>query len=69
MFPLDWAVMQAGRNVRVVMRTGRSYVGVFLGCDSNINLVLDKMVLWDTKEVVGKSILNGSAVAYIESSV
>lgn len=67
MQPLEWTVGQKGKKVRVVLRTGRVYTGVLVTYDANVNLLMDNLTLWNTNEYIGKAILNGATVAYIES--
>ncbi|KAH9386716.1 uncharacterized protein NEMAJ01_1612 [Nematocida major] len=67
MQPIDWIEQQKGKSIRIVLRTGRVYTGVFVNYDSNVNILVDEMVCSNTKEKLGRSLLNGSTVAYIES--
>ncbi|OAG30170.1 hypothetical protein NEDG_01753 [Nematocida displodere] len=66
MHPIDWAIAQVGKNVRIVLRGGKVYTGMLLGYDGNVNLVMDHLTLANTNEYIGRSILSGVTVAYIE---
>lgn len=67
MQPIDWIEEQKGKKIRIVLRTGRVYTGTFLNYDNNVNMLIEDLECWSTKEVIGKSLLNGTTVAYIES--
>ncbi|KAI5190292.1 U6 snRNA-associated Sm-like protein LSm5 [Nematocida sp. AWRm77] len=67
MQPLEWTVKQKGKNIRVVLRTGKVYTGVLVDYDDNVNLLMSQLTLWNTEEYIGQAILNGATVAYIES--
>ncbi|KAI5185058.1 hypothetical protein NEHOM01_0563 [Nematocida homosporus] len=67
MQPVDWAVAQKGKRVRVVLRTGKVYTGVLVNYDANVNLLMNELVHWNTDEKIGRAILSGATVAYIEA--
>ncbi|EHY66238.1 hypothetical protein NERG_00934 [Nematocida ausubeli] len=69
MQPVEWIEKNKGERVRVVLRTGRVYSGTFISYDSNVNILFEDLSCWNTKEKIGKSILNGTTVAYMERLV
>lgn len=67
MQPREWTAAQKGKKVRVVMRSGREFEGTLVSYDEGVNLLMDALVNSGTEEYIGRAILNGVAVAYIQS--
>ncbi|KAI5172609.1 U6 snRNA-associated Sm-like protein LSm8 [Nematocida sp. LUAm3] len=66
MQPIEWAVAQKNKKVRVVLRSGRMYKGILRNYDENVNLLMDDTEFGVENVFLGKTIINGNTVAYIE---
>ncbi|KAI5181109.1 hypothetical protein NEOKW01_1328 [Nematocida sp. AWRm80] len=67
MHPVDWTVAAKGKKIRIVLRTGKVFYGKLINYDSGVNLLVDDLVVHDTQEYIGCTILSGMTIAYIES--
>ncbi|KAI5189354.1 U6 snRNA-associated Sm-like protein LSm5 [Nematocida minor] len=67
MHPIDWIEQNKGKRIRIVLRTGRVYTGIFVNYDATVNVLVDDLFCLNTKTHAGRSLLNGTTVAYIES--
>lgn len=66
MQPIEWVLAQKNKRTRVVLRSGRIYRGILRNYDENVNLLMDETDLGPGNEFLGKTIINGNTVAYIE---